>query len=69
MAFRFILEARISVVWSTSALVFSAIVDRTDWKILLLHSEVNRATLAVTSLATSASVPLGKQKDLQPDSI
>jgi len=47
----------------------SAIVDRTDLKILLLHSEVNRAALAVTSLTTSASVPLGKQQDLQPDSI
>jgi len=47
----------------------SAVVDRTDLKILLLHSEVNRAALAVTSLTTSASVPLGKQQDLQPDSI
>jgi len=31
----------------------SAIVDRTDLKILLLHSEVNRAALAVKSLITN----------------
>ena len=50
-------------------LCLSAIFDRKDLKILLLHSEVHRAALAVTSLTTSASVPLGKQQDLQLDSI